>query len=283
MAAKKGSVEELVLATVEKHAEGASNEVLEAELPDLPLEQRAVAINSLLQAERIQLLLNPTNNQPVYKPATSAVDNVKFKGLTAEDVLVYQTIKNAGNTGIWTRDMRHRTNLTQPRINKTLKTLEERALVKSVKSVQNASRKVYMLMELEPAKEITGGPWYGADSFDNEFVEVLQKATFSFIRSQGQATLQEIADFIKDKGISKQALQADDMLHIVQTLEFDGLIDQVTDEEDITRYRQALLKTPDSNAFTALPCGVCPVISECEEGGKISPQTCIYYSHWLNF
>ncbi len=40
------------------------------------------------------------------------------------------------------------------------------------------------------------------------------------------------------QGISKQALQADDMLHIVQTLEFDGLIDQVTDEEDITRYRQ---------------------------------------------
>ena len=58
--------------------QGASNEVLEAELPDLPLEQRAVAINSLLQAERIQLLLNPTNNQPVYKPATSAVDNVKW-------------------------------------------------------------------------------------------------------------------------------------------------------------------------------------------------------------
>lgn len=34
---------------------------------------------------------------------------------------------------------------------------------------------VYMLMELEPAKEITGGPWYGADSFDVEFIEVLQK------------------------------------------------------------------------------------------------------------
>lgn len=36
-------------------------------------------------------------------------------------------------------------------------------------------RQVYMLMELEPAKEITGGPWYGADAFDAEFVEVLQK------------------------------------------------------------------------------------------------------------
>ena len=38
--------------------------------------------------------------------------------------------------------MKQRTNLQQPRINKILKVLEERLLVKSVKSVQNASRKV---------------------------------------------------------------------------------------------------------------------------------------------
>lgn len=44
--------------------------------------------------------------------------------------------------GIWTRDMKQRTNLQQPRINKILKVLEERLLVKSVKNVQNASRKV---------------------------------------------------------------------------------------------------------------------------------------------
>lgn len=129
--------------------------------------------------------------------------------------------------------MKQRTNLQQPRINKILKTLEERLLVKSVKSVQNASRKVgrvgmwcgwdggglalrweagllggasapagwvaarpasstathpptsqtpnpkptqvFMLYELEPAKELTGGPWYGPDAFDSEFISVLQE------------------------------------------------------------------------------------------------------------
>ena len=34
---------------------------------------------------------------------------------------------------------------------------------------------VYMLHELEPAKELTGGPWYGPDSFDSEFIAVLQE------------------------------------------------------------------------------------------------------------
>jgi hypothetical protein len=46
------------------------------------------------------------------------------------------------HTGIWTRDMRSRTNLAQPRVNRALKALEERGLVKAVKSVQHASRKV---------------------------------------------------------------------------------------------------------------------------------------------
>ena len=44
-------------------------------------------------------------------------------------------------------------------INKCLKALEHRKLVKAVKSVANGNRKVYMLFELEPSREITGGAW----------------------------------------------------------------------------------------------------------------------------
>lgn len=32
-----------------------------------------------------------------------------------------------------------------------------------------------MLYELEPAKELTGGPWYGENAFDSEFISVLQE------------------------------------------------------------------------------------------------------------
>jgi DNA-directed RNA polymerase III subunit RPC6 len=61
--------------------------------------------------------------------------------------------------GIWTKDLRMRTNLAQPQVTKMLRTLEARALVKSVKSVSNPNRKVYMLAELEPSRDITGGAW----------------------------------------------------------------------------------------------------------------------------
>ena len=34
--------------------------------------------------------------------------------------------------------------------------------------------------------------------------------------------------------------------------------------------------------LTELPCGQCPVIQHCSEGGIISPSTCSYYSQWLS-
>lgn len=50
-----------------------------------------------------------------------------------------------------------------------LKALETRGLVKSVRSVANGSRKVYMLRGLEPAREVTGGAWYTGHEFDSAF------------------------------------------------------------------------------------------------------------------
>jgi DNA-directed RNA polymerase III subunit RPC6 len=79
--------------------------------------------------------------------------------LSAEELLVYQVIKQAGNTGVWTRDLKVRTNLAQPQVTKMLKALEGKSLIKSVKNVNNPSRKLYMLFELEPSREITGGAW----------------------------------------------------------------------------------------------------------------------------
>jgi hypothetical protein len=86
--------------------------------------------------------------------------------------------------GIWTKDLKIRSNLQQPQarhawlparsaharsltrlcvarqINKCLKSLEQRKLIKAVKSVASSNRKVYMLYELEPSREITGGAWH---------------------------------------------------------------------------------------------------------------------------
>lgn len=55
--------------------------------------------------------------------------------------------------------MKLKTNLAQPQITKILKALENRQLIKSVKNVNNPGRKIYMLYELQPDQELTGGAW----------------------------------------------------------------------------------------------------------------------------
>ncbi|MCD7452843.1 hypothetical protein HAX54_018284 [Datura stramonium] len=35
--------------------------------------------------------------------------------------------------------------------------------------------------------------------------------------------------------------------------------------------------------MASIPCGACPRISLCTPDGIISPQTCVYYTKWLNF
>eukprot|EP00887_Chlorella_sp_A99_P000997 scaffold5.g997.t1 len=242
-------------------AKGLTDELMGQEIENVSVEERAAALNALLSSHTLNVMVDPVTNAPVYKL------------LDAGEAV----IKAAGNMGIWTRDMKQKTNLAQPKINKILKALEERALVKHVKSVQNASRKVYMLSELEPAKEITGGPWYGPDSFDSEFIAVLRDAAYGFIRKKGEASLEEITAFIASTGVSRQALQPEDMAAIVNTLGWDGKVEERENAEGEVVWRQALVTIPESTPFTSIPCGTCPVIGECTEGGPISPETCTYY------
>jgi hypothetical protein len=108
------------------------------------------------------------DGREVFK-ATPPGDGARFKGLSAEEVLVYQAVEASGNVGIWTKELRARTNLQQPAVARMLKALEGRGLVKSVRSVANGSRKVYMLRGLEPAREVTGGAWYTGHEFDSAF------------------------------------------------------------------------------------------------------------------
>ncbi|CAI5941523.1 unnamed protein product [Closterium sp. NIES-64] len=103
-------------------------------------------------------------------------------------------------TGIWTRDMKTRTNLQQPQITKIIKTLEGRKLIKAVKSVNNKSRKLYMLYELEPSREVTGGAWYTDAEFDAEFISALRQLCLTHIVKLGGDTLEGVVEAVRRAG-----------------------------------------------------------------------------------
>ena len=55
---------------------------------------------------------------------------------------MYQMIEDSGSKGIWMREIRVKSNIAQSELTRCLKTLESKKLIKSVRSVQAARRKV---------------------------------------------------------------------------------------------------------------------------------------------
>jgi DNA-directed RNA polymerase III subunit RPC6 len=86
---------------------------------------------------------------------------------------------------------------------KTLKTLEQRCLIKSVRSITSKSKKLYMLYDAIPTKDITGGPWYVDQEFDHDFVARLHAFIVDTVAEKGMASLAYIADKVRTSGISR--------------------------------------------------------------------------------
>jgi DNA-directed RNA polymerase III subunit RPC6 len=107
------------------------------------------------------------------------------------------------NRGIWTRDIKINTNISQNILTKTLKILEQRNLIKSVRSVVSKSKKLYMVYDMVPAKEITGGPWYSDQEFDHSFVDALGDIIVTIVKKGNIVDLPTIAQKVRISGVCK--------------------------------------------------------------------------------
>jgi DNA-directed RNA polymerase III subunit RPC6 len=225
--------------------------------------------------------------------AKAPEEGQKFKGLGAEEVLVYQAIDASGDVGIWTRDLRARTNLQQPAVTRILKALEARHLVQAVRSVANGNRKVYMRAGLEPAREVTGGAWYTGAEFDAAFAAGLQRAAGRIVAMHaggGGISVRGVAAEVAKLGLARVALREEDIATVLAALAADGVVEAVPGSAGTPggpRYREDRAAArgvagPRPSALAdGLPCGVCPVAGECADGGAVSPATCVYFSRWL--
>lgn len=192
--------------------EGVSDKVLQNEMPDVDPKVRAKAINTLLNAGKIDLFKSAKGL--LYKAKSLSINAASIKG-DQEEKIVYGIIEESGNKGTWIRDIRLKSNLVQTQLNKVLKALENRKLIKAVKSVNASKKKVYMLYNLEPDTSVTGGAWYSDQDFESEFVEILNQQCSRFLeqkldlarkckagplaaRNLSMASLQDVHKYISD-------------------------------------------------------------------------------------
>lgn len=255
---------------------------------------RVAALNKLLQQGLIQILQK--GNQLIYRiqdpkksSAPSDIDN--------DEKVIYNIIEEGSNKGIWIRDIRVKSNLVMTQLNKILKSLENKKLIKAVKSVNASKKKVYMLYNLEPDRSVTGGAWYQDSDFEAEFVDVLNQQCLRFLQikrenakksKEGPLAVQrmsccsvaEVHKFISELGISKITLEEDDLETILKTVVYDGKAQKILQTDGTYLYKAVESLLPPSGLIQ-IPCGICPVIKNCSDIGAITPKTCVYLNEWL--
>lgn len=197
---------------------GLSNADLSELIPNVSVEQRVASINKLLQQGHLEILTK--NNSLIYRYKDPLKKASVPRGADNEEKIVYSIIEEGGNKGIWIRDIRVKSNLIMTQLNKILKNLETRKLIKAVKSVNASKKKVYMLYNMEPDRTVTGGAWYQDQDFESEFVDVLNQQSLRFLqmrldnakkmtegplvaKKMSCCTVKQVHTFISELGISK--------------------------------------------------------------------------------
>lgn len=276
-----------------KNVRGVSDKQLKKEC-DQDVGVIAAAINKLLEKESIVLMRQ--GSQLLYRLR----DEDLHRGADDEERVVYAIISAAGNKGIWLRDIRFKSNLSMTALNKVIKAMEGKKSIKAVKSVTASKKKVYMLYNLDPDRTVTGGAWYSSDQdFEAEFVDVLSQTCLSYLNDRmkqaasvplaaarlrsASATCEEVLEYIAGLNISKVKLSRDEIQTILSSLIFDGRVEQTVIPALDGNAKAYRISKPyvQTAGLLHIPCGTCPVLSDCHNRGEITPIKCIYFDEWF--
>lgn len=312
--------EQRILELCTQNPDGINDLILQHHMPQVTAQQRLAALNRLLSLGKLDLLKSAQLGIVYRLKDNLDPSSLMTNNSDMDEKLVYTVIKESENKGIWVRDISVKTNVKSTALNKTLKSLETKKLIKSVPSVNANKKKVYMLFDLEPDRTITGGAWYSGKEFESEFVEILNEQCYYYLRqlkdnqnsgsnkipnlndplakrTASYATVKEIKEYIKNLGISKVELGLEDIETILNTLVYDGKVERTimststlsssssSSAEHVYLYRaiESTILTGKGSSFVRTPCGICPLIDNCHPGGLIQPLTCVYMKEWLEF
>ena len=273
---------ELLQKDAANNGSGVSTQTLKEAFPGDDYARCAGAINELLQENRLELLKEAGSADLTYRlRAAEAAE--RLGDLTNEQLLVLQTVERAENAGVWLRDIKNATSMQQQTLNKALKVLEARKLVKTVKSVQQKTKKLYMAYDLTPTREVSGGPWYTDQEFDHEFVDGIKRFVVKFVTEKQHCTLEDIHAALAKSRISTVPLEIGDVRLVVDTLLCDARLEQLHLRTAAGRSVHFKIAKPavDVAWVAAIPCGACPW-PRCAVDGRHTPATCQYLEKWLD-
>lgn len=230
---------------------------------------------------------------PVWK-FVSAKDAKKMAGLSASERMAYHLVKKSGSSGQTRKDIKFKTNIQNTaELKGIIDRLVARNLIKEIKSVLSANKRVFVLAELDASQTHGGGPWFGEDQeYDQTFIEVVYNFVLGYMGEfEGSLSLAQITEHIEEVGICTEKLSVEDVRQLMNVVMWDGEIEGWAEEHDSNEVDEAkkgkfefyriMPELPMVLAHVEQPCFKCPVKKDCFPGGTISPTKCVYGIDWL--
>lgn len=98
--------------------------------------------------------------------------------------MVYACIENSGTAGIWNKTIKHRISAHAQVLERVLKGLTNKGLIKSMSSVKNPGRKMWILAGLQPNEEATGGAWFTNGDLDTSLLQAVATVVEKYVSGQ---------------------------------------------------------------------------------------------------
>ena len=188
----KQGLESLLLSILQEYSAGLTDSELDQLLSPRGFNQqdRVDAINHLIGSKRLSLHVK-ADGQTLFK-IVSEEHASRMRDLSYEEQLVYQVVADSGSLGALSFQFRGILGgQTQAKVNALLKAMEKKQLIKSLKSVSKGNKKVFMLADIEPSIEVTGG-LTGTQSFELDLIESVQAKVEAFVRARGLVSQREL-------------------------------------------------------------------------------------------
>jgi len=282
------ALEEQILEFCKKNPEGVNNELLLSAI-DATNEDIIEKLGYLIEVNRIFMIEVDGEQLFMYR---SEKDASKFLNLNPEDVQVYALIIESGSNGISTNVIKSKLKLNTNHLNKVLKKLEKKNMIKSLKMLNLKHKKIWIGFDIEPSQQITGGIWCTNQEFDKNLVDVIKEKCLEYISRTKIVSRKDFMIYVGSTKILNVDLKEEDIQKIINLLIFDDKIEiifpnisyRINNKMSILlKYNDPILGTlkykiasnyQPKSVMNIVPCTYCPVFKECQIGNVINPKDC---------
>lgn len=203
-------------------------------------------------------------------------DQSKFVQLNEDSARIYNIVESTGNKGIWRKRLRTLSKMEEKPMSNALSDLVNRKLIKEVSNLEG--KKVYMLFNLQPSSDITGGVWYQSGSFNTALVDSLIGNAVNFVREKPKGVqYQAVVSFIRSSRIGNVSLSDAEAHQIVEACINSGAVTLAGG------MLIAVQVQPPTCPVSRIPCRSCPVAHMCSPEGDINPVECPYLGRMTDF